>query len=154
MYIPPPAPIGGAYLGVTLRESFVCTFSLLKMHQFLASLHLRTANLVRMLRLSCASHRCGSGPVAVQAHFVGKTAAFRSTFFGDFSLFSRICCHSAAVRRLCSALFALLLPDRSKWSPLCGRLVGFFSAKFVFLCCSNDLVTGRWVSVAQMFCQI
>ena len=89
MYIPPPAPIRASNQGATLRESFVFTFSLLKIDQFLAALRFLSANLVRMLRVFCVSHRSGSVPVADRRNFVGKTAAFRSTFFGGFLPFQQ-----------------------------------------------------------------
>ena len=89
MYIPPCAPTRADQPGVTLRESFVFTFCLLKMHQFLASLHFVRANFVRMLRRSCASRCSGSCLSAAGRSFVGKTAAFRSTFFGGFLPFQQ-----------------------------------------------------------------
>ena len=94
------------------------------------------------------SHRSGSGPVVLEASFVGKTAAFRSTFFCDFSLFSRICCHSAAVRRLCSAVFLSLLLAFLKSTSLCGRLVAFFLRLcylFCFWCPPGCLWLPRWL---------
>jgi len=47
------------------------------------------ANFVRMLRRSCASRCSGSCLSAAGHSFVGKTAAFRSTFFGGFLPFQQ-----------------------------------------------------------------